>query len=190
MSKLHTEKRELESKRAAWLSYQVGHPDDTRSADALRSIESQLATVNAQIVFGGGARAMIGQAIGRASAAQRAPRSSSSRAEVAIPNALPDPQRTPQPSAFTSPTDVPWPAPARNASTDRARQNGTASQHSPQVAQPQQSPTVPPPAATPTAAVEQPAATEPPRPFTSPTDVPWPQSKPLPANDIFRSNGR
>lgn len=91
MSKLNTRKNELQTLRNQWREHAAAHPTDARSADALRSIESELATVNAQIIYGPGAPAMIGQAIGRAAIAQHAPRSSASasRADVPTPNPLP-----------------------------------------------------------------------------------------------------
>ena len=184
MSKLNTRKRELETQRNAWREHAAAHPNDPRSADALRQIESELATVNAQRVFGPGARDMINQAIGKAATAHRAPRMPNARprADVPTPNPLPDPQRTPQPLPFVSPTDVPYPAPDRSAQSDRARQNGRPQAVAPTMPQPTggQPQAQPQPQAAKTGEQPQPPTAAPPRqyPFTDPTDVPYPSKQP------------
>lgn len=184
MSQLQTQKTALETRRAQQRANVAAAPNDQAAADALRQTESELATVNAQIIRGPGARHVIGAAIGRAAiAAQRKPQGV---ATLPTPAPLPTVAATPSRPSFVSESDVPWPERNRSAADETRDQNGRRA-NTPTASAP---PTAPPlQAAAPTSATTP----DPQAPrrfaFQNESDVPTPQTKPTPAHLIFRANG-
>lgn len=186
MSQLQTQKNALETRRAQQRANVAAAPNDRTAADALRQTDSELATVNAQIIYGPGARAVIGRDIGLAAVASRRPqpRDVAPTARQSAPT--PAPMQAPDRPAssrlpFVSESDVPWP-------------QANARQFAPQ---PDAAP-MPTAQATAPANAPQSALTADARPdadtsrrygFQGESDVPWPDAKPAAANAIFRGNG-
>ncbi len=179
--KLQAQKTELETRRDQQRAAVSANPNDRRAADALRQTEGELATVNAQLIYGPGAKGAVGAAIGRASiAAKRNPqRAADLPTPAPIPTAAPERAR----SSFVSETDVPWPLSANTAADETRRQNGRRADVQP-AAPPQARPQTPAnvpndtPAAPPVAV------------FQSAADVPYPLEQRSAAAQIVRSNGR
>lgn len=124
MSKLHTRKTELETRRAQQRDAVSTNPNDRAAADALRQTESELATVNTQIIRGPGAPGVIGAARGRAAIAARRNPQSAQALPMPAPTATPDAPKAAPRYSFQRENDVPMPMQARSVGEQTVRNNG------------------------------------------------------------------
>lgn len=185
--RLQKQKTELETRRAQLRAAVSANSNDASAAAALRQVEGELATVNAQLIHGPGARGVVNRDRGRAAVAAR----SNPKGATGLPVPAPMPTAAPtdrQRAPFISESDVPYPIHKPSQGAQIVRQNGRVQHPQPPVVVP---PAVqPPPAALPVAQIETPAAAAPRSySFSSSSDVPYPENKPSNANAIFRSNG-